>query len=221
MPIPPQAVVENALLDLLFEASRPVRAKDTYNALAKKFELTDEEYSITRKDGRNTWQNLIQWARLRLVNKGLIDKSVRGLWNLSDLGRSIAAQRSIDAAASISPDTIQDGCNLFMEMEEGQLILHTHFLHERSSTLINAFKQRLNHYVCQVCDFDFEATYGELGQGYIEAHHTIPVASLVTGMKTRLSDLVPLCANCHRIIHRNGLIPIDALKAAIKKRKEQ
>ena len=31
---------------------------------------------------------------------------------------------------------------------------------------------------CQVCGFNFEERYGEIGKGYIEAHHLIPLAEL-------------------------------------------
>ncbi|WP_232308033.1 HNH endonuclease [Sphingomonas hankookensis] len=63
---------------------------------------------------------------------------------------------------------------------------------------------------CEVCAFDFEATYGELGAGYIEVHHVKPVHTLKPGSKVRLTDLVLLCANCHRMAHRRlGALPIQ------------
>jgi 5-methylcytosine-specific restriction enzyme A len=56
---------------------------------------------------------------------------------------------------------------------------------------------------CAVCRFDFEKVYGERGKGFIEVHHTEPLGSLaeekVIDPKT---DLVPVCSNCHRMIHR-------------------
>ena len=55
---------------------------------------------------------------------------------------------------------------------------------------------------CEGCGFDFAATYGELGHGFAECHHVVPLADLRAGSRTRLSDLVILCANCHRMIHR-------------------
>jgi 5-methylcytosine-specific restriction protein A len=66
-----------------------------------------------------------------------------------------------------------------------------------------------------VCAFDFEAAYGGRGREYIEVHHTLPLhASGET--KTKLSDLVLLCANCHRMVHRSApwLTP-DALRALL------
>ena len=60
-------------------------------------------------------------------------------------------------------------------------------------------------YTCQVCSFDFEKAYGELGKDYIEAHHLVPYSELQEGASRTLSietDFVVLCANCHRMIHR-------------------
>jgi 5-methylcytosine-specific restriction protein A len=58
---------------------------------------------------------------------------------------------------------------------------------------------------CWVCDFDFERTYGSLGAEYIVVHHRVPVAVRSLGGKYELDpqrDLVPLCANCHAMVHR-------------------
>ena len=55
---------------------------------------------------------------------------------------------------------------------------------------------------CEVCGFDFHAVYGEIGLGYIEAHHKIPVSELGATKKTKIEDLALVCSNCHRILHR-------------------
>ncbi|RZK29449.1 MAG: HNH endonuclease, partial [Hymenobacter sp.] len=70
---------------------------------------------------------------------------------------------------------------------------------------------------CEVCGFDFEAAYGELGAGYIEVHHTKPVHTLAPGTKTKLADLALLCANCHRMAHRRRFpLPLDSIRAIAK-----
>lgn len=56
---------------------------------------------------------------------------------------------------------------------------------------------------CIVCGFDFEQTYGEIGKGFIHVHHLTPVSSI--GKEYRLNpqtDLVPVCPNCHNMLHR-------------------
>lgn len=54
-----------------------------------------------------------------------------------------------------------------------------------------------------LCGFDFVAAYGPHGEGYIECHHVIPLHASGE-VKTRLEDLVLICANCHRMIHRRA-----------------
>ena len=119
----------------------------------------------------------------------------RGWWGLKSDPLSVA-----------EADAFHDGADAFIEAEEGKAALRVHLRRERSSKLVRAFKDGLPSLRCAVCDFDFETAYGDLGAGYIEAHHTIPVAALVDGATTRLDDLVALCANCHRMVHRNGLM---------------
>jgi 5-methylcytosine-specific restriction enzyme A len=58
---------------------------------------------------------------------------------------------------------------------------------------------------CQCCGFDFVAVYGEIGSGFIEVHHLRPLADLEEGKAIRYdvaADFAVLCANCHRMIHR-------------------
>ena len=78
---------------------------------------------------------------------------------------------------------------------------------ERNASLSKKVK-RLQGYTCKVCGLNFEARYGSLGKGYIEAHHLKPLATL-KGKKIAMdpvSDFVVLCSNCHRMVHRSGCL---------------
>lgn len=61
-------------------------------------------------------------------------------------------------------------------------------------------------FVCKACGFDFRKEYpGITGNGYIEAHHLVPISQL-KGQKVQrdpLIDFAVLCSNCHRMIHRS------------------
>jgi hypothetical protein len=66
---------------------------------------------------------------------------------------------------------------------------------------------------CDACDFDFSVEYGQLGDGFIEAHHTVPVATLDGTRKTKLLELALVCSNCHRMLHRaSPPLTIDELR---------
>ncbi|MER6223573.1 HNH endonuclease [Streptomyces sp900105755] len=89
---------------------------------------------------------------------------------------------------------------------EGQLLRRWALYRERNRPLrdrkVQAVLEEGLPLRCEVCSFDFTAAYGELGDGYIEVHHSLPLhASGVT--ETRLLDLALLCANCHRMCHKS------------------
>lgn len=74
---------------------------------------------------------------------------------------------------------------------------------------------------CMVCDFDFEEVYGELGKDFIEVHHTKPLYSLEHEVEVNpKEDLVCLCSNCHRMIHRNKnkIMSVEELKKLMEER---
>lgn len=78
-----------------------------------------------------------------------------------------------------------------------------------------------NQIKCTVCNFNFAKTYGQYGQQYIEFHHIKPIATydkkgLKTNLKQAINNLRPVCANCHRIIHRHHLT-LKELQKALKK----
>ncbi|WP_030320981.1 HNH endonuclease [Streptomyces sp. NRRL B-3229] len=89
---------------------------------------------------------------------------------------------------------------------EGRLLVRRALARERDPKLrALKIKQVQRHGIplrCEVCDFDFARIYGELGEGYIEVHHVIPLHASGT-RETRLEDLACLCANCHRMCHRS------------------
>lgn len=73
--------------------------------------------------------------------------------------------------------------------------------------------------VCKICKFDFEKAYGERGRGYIEIHHIKPLSILEE--KTiidPINDLIPVCANCHRMIHRqkDNILSVNDMKELVK-----
>ena len=71
---------------------------------------------------------------------------------------------------------------------------------------------------CSVCNFDFGKMYGSHGDGFIEIHHLYLIAK--GKRKTKIENLRPVCANCHRMLHRGvALLSIDELKEIISKEK--
>ena len=60
---------------------------------------------------------------------------------------------------------------------------------------------RLHGHVCKCCGISPSKTYGEAGK-IIEVHHIQPLSDLDQPRPYNpLSDLIPLCPNCHRAVH--------------------
>ena len=63
---------------------------------------------------------------------------------------------------------------------------------------------------CSVCGFDFEKEYGEIGRGFIEVHHIVPLSSIRDEyIVDPISDLRPLCSNCHSMVKAIKELGID------------
>ena len=95
--------------------------------------------------------------------------------------------------------------NSFPEGKEKERL---HISRERNAELVRRAKdnalKRYGCLKCACCGFDFLATYGEVGRGFIEAHHTKPLSSLhEDGEETHVDDLALVCSNCHRMLHRS------------------
>jgi|GEM_PF-1397762 len=59
--------------------------------------------------------------------------------------------------------------------------------------------------LCQACYHDFEAAYGAIGGGFIHIHHKHPLGNKQAEHEVDPTrDLVPVCPNCHAMIHRGG-----------------
>src|SRR5690349_19255049 len=91
--LPPQSEVENRLLHFLYRFGRPVEPKELYGPLADDFGLTQEQRRARRPStGELAWNNLVRYARRRLVDIDYVHEAPRGAWRLTQAGRDEAAR---------------------------------------------------------------------------------------------------------------------------------
>lgn len=104
---------------------------------------------------------------------------------------------------------------------------------EGNSTIVKVNKYERNRsareaclehygYDCQVCKMNFEKVYGDIGKNFIHVHHIVPLSTIAKTYEVDpIKDLIPVCPNCHEMIHRlsNNDMPlsIDALRQILKK----
>lgn len=101
---------------------------------------------------------------------------------------------------------------------EGAELTRNVSVHERDPSLRRACIA-LHGHVCSICDVDLGKVYGDLGRGFIHVHHLRPLSKTKTPRPTNpKTDLIPVCPNCHAIIHRGGrlLSPAAVRKALIR-----
>jgi 5-methylcytosine-specific restriction protein A len=114
----------------------------------------------------------------------------------------------------ISNDVVLDETEIYIEGKSKEV---TQTRYERNP---QARKTCLRHhgYSCQICEFNFEKTFGEIGKGYIHVHHINAIAGI--GKEYEIdpkNDLIPVCPNCHAMIHsKRPAFTIDEIKAKIK-----
>ncbi len=103
-------------------------------------------------------------------------------------------------------------------IQEGTKKLTEVAVYERSSTLRNyaiTYYTKDEKIYCNCCNFNFHDFYGEqIGKGFIEIHHTKPIfkyedEDLENTLSNAIKNLIPVCSNCHRMIHRNWKKPLE------------
>ena len=75
---------------------------------------------------------------------------------------------------------------------------------------------------CAVCGIDFGAVYGDFAMGYIHVHHKTPVAEAAKHGEYELNpvdDLVPVCPNCHAMLHHHPDKPctVEVLRTLMRR----
>jgi len=89
---------------------------------------------------------------------------------------------------------------------------------ERNIQLSKKVK-KVQGYKCKACELNFEEKYGEIGKGFIEAHHLVPISTL-TQERIKLNakkDFTVLCSNCHSMVHKlDDPSDIEELKRLIR-----
>lgn len=87
---------------------------------------------------------------------------------------------------------------------EGDVSLVTVNKYERSR-YNRALCLKYYGFKCRGCGDLLEEKYGPMGIGVIHVHHIVPVSKMGTSYRLNpIKDLIPLCPNCHNIVHRTN-----------------
>ncbi len=138
------------------------------------------------------------------------------VFSLEPLGRDdISEYRSTDSDVAMFGEVA--GISPLILASEGGLVVQSHLRRERKKSNRDAVI-RAKGVKCEGCGLVFGDRYGQELKGFIEVHHTRPLA--VGPSAQTIDDFAVLCANCHRAVHfGRGLSPrsIDELRGLLKR----
>ncbi len=218
-------------LNIVFPDS--LSTTDLITTLVEKLQPTGKDIQILkgRKDTYFSQKVRNLKSHNTLVKRGLAIYNNRR-WTITPKGKDYLNQNeeiyeSLKSQNFNEKDIDKQFDNDFKNLvvEEGIISLRNVKSRKRSQSLrqekINEVMTKNNGRVfCMVCDFDFSEYYGKQGEGYIEIHHLEPVSLGPTArdMIEALKKVVPLCSNCHRMVHRfkNRLLSPTELKEIIE-----
>lgn len=133
-----------------------------------------------------------------------------------DIERPVRIDWTFNSDDNTDQLSVRDESSIDSKHKEGACIKVSVNRYERDPKARSAC---IEHYgvVCKVCDFNFESIYGNLGEGFIHVHHIKPISEIGESyIVDPVKDLVPVCPNCHAMLHRKvPILAINELKKII------
>ena len=154
----------------------------------------------------------------KLLNNGLNIAPRAPIKIIPSLLRYITSNFSDNYQTEIFPEMIVEEDTLFEGIKK-QVFVNKY---ERNSI---ARKKCIEFHGlnCKLCDTNFATKYGKIGEDFIHIHHLVPIHTNLKQYRVDYKkDLIPVCPNCHAMLHRkiNGNEPtVDELKDILKRKK--
>ena len=185
------------------------KINEEYNSLNIEWEYNPKKGDKRNEERKECFKKYYEGTTIRIEVPKNVEEIETFLFEMFDL---------IDKR--IKSDNIIFNEDIITEFPEGKVYERVHKVRERNSKLIQQIKkERLEKdkkLVCEICEFDFYKVYKDLGKGFIEAHHIIPVSQLKEDSKTKKEDIVLVCSNCHSMLHRKRpWTTIDEIKKLV------
>lgn len=183
------------------------------------FSESREHLRLVEEEGYDLLTFAIEHSEERRDDAGVGPAKIRGFTpkleqrSLRRIGQQWYASDGL--AGSSLPEEVHEP----QAYVEGASVVVSINAYERNASARAACLAHYGH-ACAVCGFSFKATYGEIGEGYIHVHHVVPLSAIGGGyVVDPVADLVPLCPNCHAMIHRTQpALTIEQLRSCVEGR---
>lgn len=209
---------KNIWLDEIIEAMKELNGHALYSEL---YELIESRGNIENFNKLKNPKAQIRGTIERFSSDSEVYKNNKSkkdiFYSVDGIGSGHWGLRNYNNDENHIDSTIYD-CSF----SEGRKILKKHLARERNYLVIKLakkrYKEKFGKLNCEICGFNFEDIYGEIGEDFIEGHHIKPVSELKDGDETNIKDIIMVCSNCHRMIHRRKpWLNKDDLKTLIYK----
>lgn len=185
-------------------------------ALGKRIIKHLNKFEIIGTDGNNSYFILPFEGWFEDLNS-----SKNFIWKLRDnLAAALEELCLVDDKPTL-PDELTSEIIVNDPSSDGRKILSYSTRYERNPKN-RASAVKIHGLICMACGFDFKKAYGIRGKDYIEVHHTKPLSE--NGEETIIdphTDLICVCSNCHRMIHRrrDSILTLNELRQIIQKQR--
>jgi predicted HNH restriction endonuclease len=197
-------------LETIYKNGGKAPMKVLYTSLEKK--MNEKGYTLSEQ-GKASMRHFVN---KKAVSEGLIYKCEKKCqnreWELTPKGDNFIKEKLQVKKDDnfLTEGSVKKDDNFLTEGEVFKKLVNKY---ERNA---NARKACISHHgtVCKICNFDFRKVYGDIGAGFIHVHHIIPLSKIGKNYKVDpIKDLVPICPNCHAMIHRrNPTFSVEELK---------
>ena len=116
------------LIEALKELGGSGRPDEVRNLIIERLQISDQEQSAVLSSGGSRFTNRVHWARFYLAKVGYLDSSTRGVWTLTDLGRTVSL-------------THKDSLALFKRVEDERRTISTNAPDSNEPSFPEAFDE--------------------------------------------------------------------------------
>ncbi len=189
----------NPLLDVLKRLGGSARPAEVCPIIAKDLSLPDAVLVERLENGVSRFENQVHWARFYLAKAGYIDSSRRGVWSLTEKGRSTERFSDLDirelvkhvqdvtaGPEAVTPRApIRDAARKGAEVEELTLpgmpdVTYREQLLSTMKSLPPAGFERLCQRLLRESDFEEVVVTGRSGDGGLDGHGVLQINPFVS-----------------------------------------
>jgi restriction system protein len=174
------------ILDVLRELGGSGRSAQVKDLVTDRLNITDEERAEVLKNGVSRVGNQIDWARFYLAKTGYLDSSKRGVWALTEKGRStrLSTENVREIVRQVNATE-----NVESKAEKSNKVLDEEPIHQTDhrATLLQTIKalpprgfEELCRYLLLESGFEEVSVTGRSGDGGIDGHGVLRVSKLVS-----------------------------------------